>query len=358
VKVGYDALSRTPDLLPILKEAGVVDAGAQGFCLILDAFNAYLTGKKPKRIDMEIDRSANVWHTRSLNRFCVNLTIDTHCSIMKEKLKGLGNSLIVGHEENLVKVHIHTNNPPLVVDKCKKVGHIVRAQINDTQREQKLFLGEEKEGLSVIAYCNGDGVRDIMMSMGASLVLSGGQSPSTGEIVSAVEKVGKNAIVLPNDPNVIPAAMKAKELANVQCEVVKTRSVPEGISALLAFREDGNLKEVVRDMENAGKNVVFGEIKWAVRDAKIGDKIIRKKDALCLKDKNLISVSRDPDSCLIEAIDNLIRGHSLLTIYFGKPLENKIFDSLLARIKDKFPSLDIQVYYGGMTNAYYMFSLE
>ncbi|MDO9575504.1 MAG: DAK2 domain-containing protein, partial [bacterium] len=101
VRVGYDALNRTPDLLPILKEAGVVDAGAQGFCLILDAFNAYLTGKKPKIIDIEVDKRGEVWHTRSFNRFCVNITIDTHSFKIKEKLKKLGDSLIVGHEENL-----------------------------------------------------------------------------------------------------------------------------------------------------------------------------------------------------------------------------------------------------------------
>lgn len=358
VKVGYDALDRTPELLPILKQAGVVDAGAQGFCLILDAFNAYLTCKKPKKIDIEIDRSADVWHTRSFNRFCVTVTLDTHSSKIKEKIKHLGDSLIVGHEENLVKVHIHTNNPPLVVDKCKKLGNVIRVQINDMEKEQRLFLGEEKEGLSVIAYANGDGMRDIMMSMGASIVLLGEQNPSTGEIVSAVEKVGKKAIILPNDPNVIPAAMKAKELANLRCEVVKTTSTADAISALLAFREDGNLEEVVKDMENARKNVVSGEIKWAVRDAKIGDETISRGDALCLKHKKLISVSRDPDTCLMGAIYNLIKEHSLVTIYYGKPLEDKIFDPLLDRIKREFPSLDVQLYYGGMTNAYYIFSLE
>jgi len=358
VKVSYYALNRTPDLLPILKEAGVVDAGAQGFCLILDAFNAYLTGKKPKIIDMEVDRRGEVWHTRSFNRFCVNITIDTRSFKIKEKLKKLGDSLIVGHEENLVKVHIHTNNPPLVVDTCKKEGNIVRVQINDTEKEQKLFLGEEKKGLSVIAYTNGDGLKDIMMSMGASLVLSGEQNPSTGDIVSAVERIGRKAIILPNDSNVIPAAMKAKELANIQCEVIETKSVPEGISALLAFKEDGNLEEVMKDMESASVNVLSGEIKWAVRDAKIGGKMIKKGDTLCLKDKKLISMSRDPDNCLIKTIHKLIKGQNLLTIYYGRSLENKFFDPLLKRIKEKFPSLDVQLYYGGMVNAYYIFSLE
>lgn len=358
VKIGYDALARTPDLLPILREAGVVDAGAQGFCFILDAFNAYLTGRKPKKIDMEVDKSADVWHTKSYNRFCVNITMDADSSEIKEKIRRLGDSLIVGHEENLVKVHIHTNNPPLVLDKCKEMGGIVRVQINDMKKEQKVFLGEEKEGLSVIAYGNGDGIKDIMMSMGASLVLSGERNPSTGEIVSAVEKVGRKAIILPNDPNVIPAAMKARELSNIRCEVVKTKSVLEGISALLAFKENGDLEEVMRDMLSSIGNVVSGEIKWAVRDAKIGDRIIRKGDSLYLKHKKLISVSRDPDTCLLGAIRSLIERHSLLTIYYGKPLEEKIFDSLLARIKDEFPPLDVQMYYGGMPNAYYMFSLE
>ncbi|PIS23492.1 MAG: hypothetical protein COT45_06365 [bacterium (Candidatus Stahlbacteria) CG08_land_8_20_14_0_20_40_26] len=359
VRIGYSALKKTPDLLPILKEAGVVDAGAQGFCFILDAFNAYLTDKKPKIIDMvEVDKRGEVWHTRSFNRFCVNIAIDTCSSKIKEKLKNLGDSLIVGHEENLVKVHIHTNNPPLIVDTCKKEGNIIRVQINDTEKEQKLFLGEEKEGLSVIAYSNGDGLKDIMMSMGASLVLSGEQNPSTGEIVSAVERIGKKAIILPNHSNVIPAAMKAKELANIQCGVIETKSVPEGISALLAFREDGDLEEVMRDMESASVNVLSGEIKWAVRNAKIGGKIIKKGDTLCLKNKKLISVSPDPDSCLIESIYNLIQGHSLITIYYGKSLEDKNHDSLLNQIKKRFPSLDIQMYYGGMTNAYYLFSLE
>lgn len=358
VDVANESLKRTPDLLPILKEAGVVDAGGQGFCLVLEAIDAYLTGKKTKILEAEVDKTADVWHEKSFYRFCINVTMNPPVLDVKEKLKGLGDSLVVGREKELVKVHIHSNNPPLVLERCKNMGNIIRVQINDMDKEQRMFLGEDIDGLSVIAYGEGEGIKDILKSMGVSVVLTDVKSPSIGEIVEAVEKNGKKAIILPNDHNIIPAAKKAKQLSNIECEVIETRSVPEGLAALLSFREDGDLDEVINDMKNAIKNIICSEIKWAVRDVKIGGITIKKGNAICVKNKKLISVSGDPINCLLESISKLIEEHSLITVYYGKVLEEQTFKNLSNQIKKKFPSVEVQLYFGGMANSYYMFSLE
>lgn len=403
IEHGNYVLSQTPEMLPVLKQAGVVDSGGQGLMEVLQgAFDAYLG----KEIDYSIsepavsgsstaDKSSMEVQAEAEIKFgyctefiiLLNKTFNIKMEMdFKAYLESIGDSIVCVADDDVVKVHVHTNDPGLAIQKALKYGSLSNMKIDNMRLEhqEKLFKMSEKSGAAVpvaqpqpepvkpaeppkdfgfIAVSVGDGVNEIFKSLGVDYIIEGGQTmnPSTADILDAVDKVNaKTVFVLPNNKNIILAANQAAELTTEKdLLVIPTKTIPQGITAVINFVPEMSADENEATMIQEIANVKTGQVTYAVRDTVIDDKEIKKDDYMGIGDDGILSVGTDINAVAKETIGQMVDEDSvLISIYYGSDVTEEDAEAFRAEVEKSYSSCDIELQYGGQPIYYYVMSVE
>ncbi|MGN0402117.1 MAG: DAK2 domain-containing protein [Acetatifactor sp.] len=397
-------LSQTPEMLPVLKQAGVVDSGGQGLVEVLSgAFDAYLG----KEIDMNFTAPITGSATRGYDvkagdaeadikfGYCtefiimLNKTFNIKSEMdFKAYLESIGDSIVCVADDDVVKVHVHTNDPGLAIQKALKYGALSNLKIDNMRLEhqEKLFKMAEKEkevtsassvsevvpepekkeppkNFGFIAVSVGDGVNEIFRSLGVDYIIEGGQTmnPSTADILDAVDKVNaKTIFVLPNNKNIILAANQAAELTTEKdLLVIPTKTIPQGITAVINFVADMTPDENEENMIQEIAKVSTGQVTYAVRDTVIDDKEIKKDDFMGIGDSGILSVGTDISEVAREMVAQMVKEDSeLISIYYGSDVMEEDAEAFRSVVEEAHPDCDIELQYGGQPIYYYVISVE
>lgn len=393
-----EVLEQTPEMLPVLKQAGVVDSGGQGLVLVLQgAYDAFMG----KEIDLSISSttvSSGVKLTGMNAEAQANADIKfgycTEFIIMLNKvfnikaeldfkayLESIGDSIVVVADDDVVKVHVHTNDPGLAIQRALKYGALSNMKIDNMRLEhqEKLFKMSQKETAPVqesvpaeeqprkdvgfIAVSVGDGINEIFKGLGVDYIIEGGQTmnPSTEDMLNAVEQVNADAIfILPNNKNIILAANQAQSLVkDKKIIVIPTKTVPQGITAVINYVPDMSVEENAETMTEEIKTVSTGQVTYAVRDTVIDDKEIKQGDFMGLGDSGILSVGTAISEVTMTMIDEMMSDEAeLISIYYGSEITDEDAEKLRTQVEEKYSSCDIELQYGGQPIYYYIVSVE
>jgi len=379
VEEGLRVLDKTPTMLPILKEAGVVDAGGRGLLYFLEGFIDGLAHNKDITLEeykgklamphLERDGQALV----ELDfQYCTELLIKGSSldeGDVKDHLAPLGDSMLVVGDDNLLKVHIHSNHPGKVLETCLQFGSISDVKINnmlEEVHEQHHKWDEEKakpqRQIGIVAVAAGDGIKKMLLSLGVDEVVEGGQTmnPSTEDLVRACDQVGADqVIILPNNANVIMTAEQAKHLSSKNLAIVPTKSVMQAINALIAFNDEGGLEQVAEAMIKETSGMSYGEVTYAVRDSKYNGFEIKEGDFIGLVNDKIAAHGTSAEDVMLDLL-NIMKAqeHDLLTIFYGADTEEKDALQLKGRIIGQYTDIEIEMHYGGQPHYNYLLSVE
>ena len=393
---GQAALERTPEMLPVLKEAGVVDSGGEGLMAVLrGAFDAYM-GKEldlsfasPKEAPSGAASAHKEISTDEIKfGYCTEFIINLEKSFaeddekkMKAFLTSIGDSLVLVADEDIVKIHVHTNHPGLAFEKGLEYGNLCRMKIDNMriEHQEKLFRESEMESArqkeeeaakdapykeyGFISVTIGDGMSEIFKGLGVDVLIEGGQTmnPSTDDMLKAIREVhAKNVYILPNNKNVILAANQAKALVE-DCEVivVPTKTVPQGITAMIGFNPEHPAEENLSVMTEEISHVRTIEVTYAVRNTKIDGKEIHMNDIMAIGDDGILAVGSDIAAVAIEALSLVADEDSeLISVYNGMDYSDEQTEELVSSIEERFPTLDVEANYGGQPIYYCILSVE
>ena len=395
-------LNRTPEMLPVLKEAGVVDSGGAGLLEVLKGAYDVLLGKIVPLADGNISTAAvssgKSGITDDIETADIKFGYCTEFIIMSEKeftekdetdfkqyLEGLGDCIVVVADDDVVKVHVHTNDPGLAIQKALTYGQLTSMKIdnmreehhervieNATQkaREQKeaekntpQVSNEPRKKDGFIAVSAGAGLSDIFKGLGVDFVLEGGQTmnPSTDDILNAIDKVNAdNIFILPNNKNIILAANQAKELTeDKNIIVIPSKTVPQGISAVINYIHDGDVSDNTEKMIEGMKYTKSGEVTYAVRDTVIDGKNISQGNIMGIGDEGIISVCDTVDKAVFEMLEALVDDNTgIISLYFGADIGENDANALAKKISEVYKDLDVELQYGGQPVYYYLLSVE
>ena len=384
-------LSKTPDMLPVLKQAGVVDAGGRGFALLILGMYKRLQGVIVENAEVKSQKNESLKETLKSDidtknikyGYCTEFFIKTknaNPDKFKETIVNMGDSLIVVGTDELIKVHIHTNNPGLILENALKFGELSKVKI-DNMREQHLsiinededsnntdteenFAEDKKEAkkYGIITVAAGDGITSIFNDLGVDKVIEGGQTmnPSTQDILDAINSVNAdNIFVLPNNGNIIMASQQAKDVSDKNVYVIPTKSIPQGITAVITFNSDIEPDENQDEMIKAVSKVKTGQVTYAVRDTTFNDVEIKEGNVLGIYNGKLVKVGSDINNVTEELIDSMIDDDSeLITVLYGNGLMENDTDKIKSYISDKYSECDTNFNYGGQPLYYYIISVE
>ncbi len=381
-------LERTPDMLAVLKEAGVVDAGGQGLVAI---FRGYLDAVRGvDRVETALEQPREFAITEEMGE--LTYIYDTEVLLqgtslaldeLRAELEQFGDSVLVVGSESTAKVHIHTNNPGLVLERCLERGSLLEIEIKN-MKEQHEAIKRQRQSRSaepepedaaffvsppapprevgVVAVASGEGLCEIIRSLGAEVVINGGQTmnPSTEEIVRALEATtGAQAIVLPNNGNILLAARQAAELVAKPTHIVPTRSVPQGVAALLAMSPAADLQTNLERMHRAIERTVSGEITFAVRPSRYRDLVLNEGDVIGLVNEEILVAGEDWRKVLLELLGLTLKPeHEVLTLFYGQDITDRQAAELKEELTRTYPDLEVEIHSGGQPLYYILFSLE
>jgi len=384
-KKAFDALQETPDMLPVLKRSGVVDAGGRGFVVILEGFLRALKSASPAaKASSETPATVPPGETTAKNQpvfrenaGAINYTYCTELLVkgsslpvenMRASLSPFGDSLMVVGGEGVVKVHIHSNNPGLVLEYCLKHGTLHDLKINNmADQNQELLTAAERSGtgkpFGIISVGAGEGITEIMKNLGADAVVSGGQTlnPSTGGILEAIDELpARRLIILPNNKNIILTAEQAGKLSQKEVTVIPSKNIPQGLAALLTLNpEEDDFAATGRKMVKALAAVRSGEITTAVRDTEYKNLRIKKGDIIGLADGDLVSAGKELTGVLEDLLKELIEGEGrLVTIYYGEKVPPGYAEEITERARQKFAGHDFEIQDGGQPVYDLLISVE
>lgn len=392
IRYADEVLDKTPDMLPVLKQAGVVDSGGQGLMQVLKgAYDAFL-GKeldltipdaKPAAsyvvtTNMEAQVQAEIkfgYCTEFIIMLSRNFNIKQEMDF-KEYLESIGDSIVVVADDDVVKVHVHTNDPGLAIQKALKYGALSNLKIDNMRLEhqEKLFqMSEKNQELSssdmprkevgFIAVSVGEGINEIFTGLGVDYIIEGGQTmnPSTEDMLNAIDKVNADTIfILPNNKNIILAAEQATHMAEGKnIVVIPTKTVPQGITAVINYVPDLSIEENTETMNEEIKAVSTGQVTYAVRDTVIDDKEIKAGDYMGIGDGGILSNGTDMIEITFRMIEDMMEDDKeLISIYYGKEISEETAEALKARVEARYPKCDIELQYGGQPIYYYIVSAE
>ena len=395
-------LASTPELLPVLKEAGVVDSGGAGLIEVLKGAYDVILGKVVPLADGNISTaqvsSGKSGITDDIETADIKFGYCTEFIIMSEKeftakdeadfkhyLEGLGDCIVVVADDEIVKVHVHTNDPGLAIQKALTYGQLTSMKIDnmreehhervienatqianrekEAEKEAKKAANEPKKKDGFIAVSAGSGLSEIFKGLGVDFVLEGGQTmnPSTDDILNAIDKVNaENIFILPNNKNIILAANQAKELTeDKNIIVIPSKTVPQGISAIINYVNDGDVEENTEKMTDALQYTKSGEVTYAVRDTAIDGKSISQGNIMGIGDEGIISVCDSVDRAVLEMLDHLVDGDSsIISLYYGNDVSESAANALSEKVAGIYKGLDIEVHFGGQPVYYYLLSVE
>lgn len=378
-------LAKTPEMLPVLKQAGVVDAGGQGLVYFIRGIVQYFDGEIIE-IDKELaDNSDKVTSltsyvdSDSLPETEINFQYCTEFILkgrrldleeLKNSLNPHGDCLLVVGDENTAKIHIHTNNPGIILDLAVRLGDMSEIQINNMIEQSKQRLAKNAEAeidlsnkkIGIIAIASGEGMDRIFRSLGVQAIVNGGQTmnPSIEELTNAVSQLAApSVIILTNNSNIVMTAGHVQDLTSKQVRVVPTHSIPEGLAALMSFSDEVSLDENVARMTEKFNSVITGEVTYAVRDVKLGELDIKQDSIIGLVGGEIVTFGDNPESVVEAGLQKIPNtASSLISIYYGADVTEISAQSLLNRLQEKFPEAEIELYYGGQPIYYYLFSIE
>ncbi len=382
VAAARESVARTPTLLPALKQAGVVDAGGQGLYVLLEGALHHLRGetdfirdRRPEVVASSIPLGSRSAHLAIEKEepygYCTEFVLQGRRKLdperMKKSLASHGKSLIVAGDEDLVHVHIHTFDPGRVLHRAAAMGtlHEIKIQNMDDQHKQYAEMVKAQAPqpeIATVAVVSGDGLGQVFRSLGAGAIVPGGQTmnPSTRDMLQAVESVPQQkVIILPNNENVVPAARQVQELTSKKVKVVPTRTIPQGVAALLAFNYDADLKANAAAMESALPSVKTLEVTRAVRTAKIGDVKIGNRQAIGFVDGDLAATGDKPAGVLVDLLGKMDTSQSeIVTIYYGQATRRSEAEAVAEAVRKKLPRLEVELVYGGQPHYHYIASVE
>ena len=393
IRYSDEVLEKTPEMLPVLKQAGVVDSGGQGLMQVLKgAYDAFLG----KEIDFTVEEAASTPSSASRAGSGAAADVDikygycTEFIIMlsrnfniknemdfKDYLESIGDSIVVVADDDVVKVHVHTNDPGLAIQRALKYGALSNLKIDNMrlEHEEKFFkAGQAKEPAQVeesmphkevgfIAVSVGAGINEIFTGLGIDYVIEGGQTmnPSTEDILNAVNKVNADTVFsLPNNKNIILAANQAQMLVkDRKVVVVPTKTVPQGITAIINYVPDIPVEENEETMKAEIGNVRTGEVTYAVRDTVIDDKEIRQGDFMGIGDDGILSVGTDVADVAFNMVKEMMTDElELISIYYGEDVAEDAANALRTKVEEAYPSCDVELQFGGQPIYYYIISAE
>ncbi len=383
IQKGYETLEKTPLMLPVLKEAGVVDAGGQGLLFFLegmveglaqdndielDTYKEHLVSRMESRAKESIELEFQ-YCTELLIRDCNNPDLED----IRDHLGPLGDSMLVVGDEDIVKVHIHSNHPGKVLETCLQWGGLSDIKINNMLEEahEQLLNWEKQDPLpakpkkiGLVAVGVGKGITDILNSLGVDMVVEGGQTmnPSTEELLNACNSVqAESIIILPNNSNIIMAAQQVTHLTDKEVLVVPTKSVMQAITALIAFDAEGEVLEVAEAMSAEIQNVKYAEITHAVRDSSINGLSIQDGDIIGIISGKISLVAETVEDALLKVIEKMMNvddDSELITFFHGEQVSEEEARAAKEKVEQQFPDCEVEVHYGGQPHYSYWLSVE
>ena len=406
VAYGDEVLAKTPEMLPVLKEAGVVDSGGQGLMTVVKGALASLKGEEvtldlgdqgAAKTEAPVERKSRGEISTADIKFgyCTEFMVngdheftDEEVDSLREWLGGVGDSIVCFSDENIIKVHVHTNHPGNAFEKGLTMGYLSKMKVDNMRLEHhevliedasKIAEEEKKEEAApaaapekpaepakeygFISVSAGEGLTEIFRGIGVDYVIEGGQTmnPSTEDILNACDQVNAETIfVLPNNKNIILAANQAKDIIEDKTIiVVPTKTIPQGITAMISFSPDMSPEENLEAMKDASQCVRTGEITYAVRNTTIDGHAIEKDDIMALGDDGLLAVAKEKDQAVLEAVKAMVNDESeIITIYYGQDIPEEEAEALAARIRKAYPQVETELQYGGQPIYYYFLSVE
>ena len=399
IEHAQDVLNQTPEMLPVLKEAGVVDSGGQGLLeVIKGAYDAFLG----KEIDYSVIEPSTGVTVNKVNAedtadikfgYCTEFIILTEKEFteddereFKKFLSSIGDSIVCVADDDVVKIHVHTNDPGLAIQKALTYGQLSKMKIDNMREEhqEKLIRDAEKlaeqqaneeaaheekkpaeprKAMGFIAVSIGAGMNEIFKELGADYIIEGGQTmnPSTEDMLNAIDRVNADTVfILPNNKNIVLAANQAKSLVEEkEIIVIPTKTVPQGITAVINFMPDADAKTNEEAMLEEIKNVKTGQVTYAVRDTHIDDKEIHEGDIMGIGDSGILAVGKDLEETTKELIANLVDEDSeLISIYYGEEVSEEDAEKFTEEITELYPDVDVDIQFGGQPIYYYVLAVE
>lgn len=381
-------LARTPEMLPVLKEAGVVDSGGQGLLEVLKgAFDGYLG----KEIDLTFEKPKSGVSVKPVSveesdikfGYCTEFIImlekefpEKEEHAFKEYLMSIGDSLVVVADDEIVKVHVHTNDPGQAIQKALTYGQLSNMKIDNMRLEHHEKVIKEAEKMAAqqaaqepakevgfISVSVGDGMGQIFRELGADYLIEGGQTmnPSTEDVLQAIAHVNaENIFIFPNNKNIILAANQARDLTeDKNIIVIPTKTIPQGITALISYVPDKTVEQNTEEMMEAMKYVKTGQITYAVRDTKIDDKEIRQGDIMGIGDHGMLAVGKEIEDTAVATVQEMAdEDCEIISIYYGSDVTAEDAEQLAARLEELYPDFDVELNEGGQPIYYYVVSVE
>ncbi len=382
LKAGNEAVALTPSLLPVLKKAGVVDAGGKGLMYILEGMYKALMGEQVSADESMISQGeqetvmdhadimslGNIEFAYCTEFFIVNLnkkTTTADIERLREFLMTIGDSVIVIGDLEFVKVHVHTNEPGVALTKALQLGELDKLKIENMLEQNRALLKkyeEEKKEMGMLAVSAGDGITSIFKDLMVDAVIEGGQSmnPSASDIADAAARINaENIFVFPNNKNIILAAEQAKSLVeNKRIHVIPTKNIPQGFSAALAFNPELSVDENKANMIHALDTVTVGQVTYAVRNTKLYGFDLKVGDIMGLDNKKILSTGKDISEVTIDLIDKLRSDEEIIVLYYGQDVKEDEAEAVREAVQEKYPDCDVELHYGGQPIYYYYISLE
>lgn len=381
-------LSQTPDMLPVLKEAGVVDSGGQGLLEVMrGAYDGYL-GKEIS-MDFEAPKASGMVKPAPAEESDIKFGYCTEFIIMLEKaftekdehafkefLMSIGDSLVVVADDEIVKVHVHTNDPGLAIQKALTFGQLSRMKIDNMRLEHHEKVIKEAEKMAAmqkeqepekevgfISVSVGEGMGGIFRDLGVDYLIEGGQTmnPSTEDVLQAIEKVNaKNIFIFPNNKNIILAANQARDLTEDRnIIVIPTKTIPQGITAMINYVPEKTIEQNTEEMLECIENVKTGQITYAVRDTRIDEKEIHQGDFMGIGDHGILAVGQELERITLETVDAMVDEESeIISVYYGADVKDEDAHRLGEKLEERYPDFDVEVNEGGQPIYYYVVSVE
>lgn len=384
VEEGERALLRTPDLLPVLKEAGVIDSGGKGLVTIYRGFKMAIDGEEiGEQEELSALKEAPAEDVLSLQEvfdirfpYCTEFFI-THLAEnfveedldkFRDKLTNIGDSVVIAFDAGMVKVHVHTPSPGKALQFALRLGEIDNIKIENMREQNREIQKKRKESekeFAIIAVVAGDGIGGVMKNLAVDALIQGGQTmnPSIEDISKTIYKVNARTVyVLPNNSNIILAAQQAAEVSECEVIVIPTKTIPQGIAAAMAFHPDLSVQDNIKRMEDAIKKIVSGSVTYAVRDTTLNGEKIHKDDIIGLMDGKIATVNGSPHETSLKLLRMMLKKNgepdTIVTIFYGESMQEATAEELVETLQEEYPEVEFIIENGGQPIYYYYFSVE
>lgn len=365
---GDEILEKTPEYLDVLKQAGVVDAGGKGLMCILEGFNDALLGKEASEAFVSEEKAdfERVNPEDIEFQYCTEFIVKTEITnnlAFRAEIETLGDSMVFVQDEDIIKVHIHTNEPNKALGYALGIGELQTIKIENMklQHENILEVKREEKEFGFIAVAMGDGFEQLFKDLNVDYIIKGGQTmnPSTEDISKAIEYVNaRNIFILPNNSNIILAANQAKELSERNIFVIPTKTIPQGVSAMIEFNESITMDENFKNMTDVLSDVQTAQITYSVRDTVFNDVEISEGDILGVANGEISAVGKNINDIAMETVKTISDDVEILTVYYGEEVKEAEVNELISRLENDYPDAEIEMYNGKQPLYYYIISAE